>query len=183
MTVKVEPQGYRLHFPWRIDIAEPHMHSPLKIGFSALISGTIASIASSAALAAMAKAEGKAASSPINATSHWLHGESAADVRSIDVAHTATGYLTHHGACLLWASIMESIISNRKNVSPAEIALIAVGVSAFAAGVDYGITPKRFTPGWEEVLSVRSMGVAYASMAIGLAVGGLLTPRINPVSM
>jgi hypothetical protein len=105
------------------------MHSSLKIGLSALISGTI------------------------------------------------------HGACVLWASIMEWIISNRRNVTPAEIARVAVGVSAFAAGVDYGITPKRFTPGWEEVLSVRSMRVAYASMAIGLAVGGVLTSRINPVSM
>jgi len=150
----------------------------LKIGFSALISGTIASIASSAVLAIAAKTEGKAGPSPINATSHWLEGESAADVSDIDLAHTGVGYLTHHGACVFWASIMEWIVSNRRNVAPSEIALIATGVSALAAGIDYGITPKRFTAGWEEVLSVRSMGVAYAAMAVGLALGSILASQI-----
>ena len=45
----------------------------------------------------------------------------------------------------------------------------AVVMSAIAAAVDYGPTPKRFTPGWELVLSRRGMAVAYAAMALGLA--------------
>ena len=51
-------------------------------------------------------------------------------------------------------------------------------MSAIAAGVDYGPTPKRFPPGWEFVLSKRAMAVAYAAMAIGLEAGaGITVPR------
>ena len=40
-------------------------------------------------------------------------------------------------------------------------------MSAIAAGIDYGATPKRLTPGWELVLSRRSMGATYGAMALG----------------
>jgi hypothetical protein len=43
--------------------------------------------------------------------------------------------------------------------------------SAVAAAIDYGVTPKRFTPGWELLLSKRSMVVAYGALALGLAFG------------
>src|SRR3954470_12433817 len=67
----------------------------LRAGLSALISGATASVASTAALALLAKAEGKSPLQPTNATSHWLHGESAGHVRRADLAHTGVGYLTH----------------------------------------------------------------------------------------
>ena len=47
--------------------------------------------------------------------------------------------------------------------------------SAIAAAIDYGATPKRLTPGWELVLSKRSMAATYAAMALGLAAGALVT--------
>lgn len=46
----------------------------LRIGFSALVTGTAASVVSTAALALLAKREGKSAFQPTNATSHWLLG-------------------------------------------------------------------------------------------------------------
>jgi hypothetical protein len=67
----------------------------------------------------------------------------------------------------------------REPIRASEIALSAAAVSALAAAVDYGITPKRFTPGWEEVLTKRSMADAYAAMALGLTIGGLLTSRMR----
>ena len=153
-----------------------------QVGLSALVSGTIASVASTVALGLLAKNEGKAAPRPINATSHWVHGEDAGNVRGVDAAHTATGYLTHHSACVMWASIMEAILKRRGNVGPGEIAVTAAGVSVLAAAVDYGITPKRFTPGWEAVLTKKSMAGAYVAMAVGLAVGGIVTSRLLPGS-
>jgi len=51
----------------------------------------------------------------------------------------------------------------------------AVATAAIAAAVDYGATPRRFTPGWEFMLSKRAMAVAYGAMAAGLAAGALLT--------
>ena len=40
---------------------------------------------------------------------------------------------------------------------------------AIAAAVDYGATPRRFTPGWELVLSRAGMALVYSAMAAGLA--------------
>jgi hypothetical protein len=48
-------------------------------------------------------------------------------------------------------------------------------MSVIAATVDYGITPKRLTPGWELVLPTRSMFGAFPALAIGLALGARMT--------
>lgn len=50
-------------------------------------------------------------------------------------------------------------------------------MSAVAAAVDYGPTLKRFTPGWELVLSKGAMAATYGAMSVGLAVGSAMTPR------
>jgi hypothetical protein len=48
-------------------------------------------------------------------------------------------------------------------------------VAAIAAAVDYGLVPKRLTPGWESVLSKRSILATYGVLALGLAAGAMLT--------
>jgi hypothetical protein len=47
-------------------------------------------------------------------------------------------------------------------------------MAAIAAAVDYGMVPKRLTPGWEDVLSKRSIAVTYVALAAGLALGALV---------
>jgi hypothetical protein len=138
-----------------------------------LVTGTLASLTSTVALCLAARAEGRGALQPLNATSHWLNGETAASFIQADVAHTAVGYATHHAASIFWAILFErwDRASRSRNVS--EIAQRAAAVSALAAAVDYVATPKRFTPGWELVLTKRSMAGAYAAMALGLAMGAL----------
>jgi hypothetical protein len=58
------------------------------------------------ALALAARAEGKGAWQPINATSHWRNGDEAAAHRGIDGAHTGIGYATKHAACIFWAQFL-----------------------------------------------------------------------------
>ena len=50
-------------------------------------------------------------------------------------------------------------------------------MSVVAAAVDYVATPKRFTPGWEYVLSKRAMACTYVAMAAGLAIGTAVNGR------
>ena len=144
---------------------------------SALVSGTVASATSSVALALLARAERRGALQPVNATSHWLHGERAAAVTRADLAHTAVGYATHHAATLFWAVLFERWIGARRPVRLLPILRDAMAMSAIAAVVDYTLTPKRFTPGWEFVLSKRSMAAAYGAMGFGLAIGAVSTRR------
>jgi hypothetical protein len=146
----------------------------LRIGFSALITGTAASIVSTAALALLAQREGKSAFQPTNATSHWLHGDDAASHREPDIAHTLIGYATHHASALFWAVPFEIWLAARPPRSTAGLLGNACMMSAIAAAIDYGATPKRLTPGWELVLSKRSMAATYGVMALGLAGGALV---------
>jgi hypothetical protein len=147
-------------------------------GVSAVVTGTVASLVSSAALAMLARLEGKSAVQPLNATSHWLHGEHAGNVSEADLSHTATGYATHHGASIFWATLFEALLQTKQR-TPSEIVKYAAFVSAIAAAVDYGLVPKRLTPGWEEALSKPSMTAGFAAMALGLAFGGLMTSTMQ----
>ncbi len=130
-----------------------------------------ATLTSMSALALLARAEGKGALQPINATSHWLNGRRAAEVRTADLAHTGTGAATHLAATFFWAVLFERWVAPRRPLPRLTLLRDAMLISAFAAGVDYLATPKRFTPGWEFVLSKRSMAAAYFAMALGLAAG------------
>ncbi len=143
----------------------------------AITSGTIASATSTIALALLSRAEGKGALQPVNSTSHWMNGRQAASFRWADFTHTAVGYATHHAATVFWAVLFERWVGMSRPVAALPLARDALAMSAFAAAVDYGATPKRFTPGWEFVLSKRSMAVAYAAMALGLASGALINRR------
>ena len=141
----------------------------------AAFSGTCAALTSSAALASAARLEGKGALQPLNATSHWLNGDRAGSREGADLTHTAVGYATHHAATVFWATFFEAWLARRPPLGRLPLLRNALVLSAIAAAVDYGATPKRFTPGWEFVLSKRSMAAAYAAMAVGLAAGALVT--------
>jgi hypothetical protein len=151
------------------------MASWTRIGLSALFIGTTASIVSTAALAIIAKVEGKGALQPTNATSHWLHGDRAAAFAQLDTRHTGLGYATHHASALFWAWPFAAWLASRPRRSSAEMLRDASVMSAIAATGDYGITPKRLTPGWELVLPTRSMFAAFAALAVGLALGARVT--------
>jgi hypothetical protein len=75
---------------------------------SALLTGTVAGIVSTAALAALAKAESKHMARPMNSTSHWLNGDNAGEHERVDFAHTAIGFATHQASSAFWALPFEA---------------------------------------------------------------------------
>jgi len=137
----------------------------------ALVSAAAASTLSALALALLSRRAGKGSMQPLNATSHWLNGEAAAARTSVDLRHTGTGYATHFAATLFWALLFEAWLAlpGRRQGTSAAILWRAVAMAPIAAAADYGATPKRFTPGWEFVLSKPSMAAAYLAMSLGLA--------------
>ena len=150
------------------------------IGITALVSGSITSLVSTAGLVLLAEAEGKAPLQPLNATSHWLNGDGAAARRTADVRHSAVGYATHHASCLFWAVPFAAWQATRPARTGGELLRDAVLMAAVAAAVDYGATPKRFTPGWELVLSKTAMAAAYGALAIGFVAGTMASRRVVP---
>ena len=153
------------------------MNSLMRIGLAALIRGSIASVISTAALAALAKSEGKGIAQPTNSTSHWLYGRQASSRQRVDIPHTLVGFLTHHASALFWALPFEVWLARRPPKSFLELLRDASILSTVAAVVDYRVAPKRLTPGWEMVLTKRSMIGAYSALAVGFAVAAYVTRR------
>lgn len=62
----------------------------------------------------------------------------------------------------------------------AKLAAKAALVSGVAAFVDYGMMPKRLTPGWEHAVGGRGVVAGFAALALGLLAGALVTRRLLP---
>ena len=78
------------------------MQVPEWIGRAA-VSGSIASVTSTVALAACGSRDCASALAPVNAVSHWIWGERALRQDDASWAYTATGYGIHHAMSVLWA--------------------------------------------------------------------------------
>lgn len=151
----------------------------LQTGLSAAVSGTIVSLTTTVVLMLLAKMEGKAPLQPVNSTSHWLHGERAGSIRQADMAHTVLGYGTHHASAIFWAFLFEAWLSMRPPRSTLGLVRGAAATAAVAATVDYGVVPRRLSPGWEAVLSKRSIAAAFGTMTAGLVLGAIASRKLR----
>jgi len=143
-----------------------------------LLRGTAANLASIAALAAFGKRETGSPLAGINAVSHWLWGDADARRNELSWKYTVVGALTNEAASLFWAFCFDRLFGlRRRNASAPQLLGEAAAMSAIAFAVDYGITPKRLTPGYELRLSRSSLFAVYVAFAGGLALGSLLLPR------
>ena len=136
------------------------------------VEAVAATAASALALALVAKTQGRGALQPLNATSHWLNGEAAADRTAMGWRTTGVGLATHFTATAFWAAIYEGWL-RRGERSAAAVVGKAAAMAGLSALVDYKATPKRFTPGWEFVLSSGAMAVVYIALGAGLAAGAV----------
>jgi hypothetical protein len=150
----------------------------------ALITGSIACVATLAAAALLGKRERGSAVAPINATSHILWGEEdAARARVPDIKHTVPGVALNEGACVFWAAFYEKAFGHRAERGDVAAAVAGGGaIAALAYLVDYHLVSKRLTPGWELQLSGRSLAVMYAALALSFPLRGLMRRRRNALT-
>ena len=94
------------------------------------MSGAAGALSSTAMLAAVAHLEGQGAGQPLNATSHWLHGDQAARCRHLDLLHTGVGLGTHVAATMFWASLFETWMLDRPTRDRGEVATMRCRATA-----------------------------------------------------
>jgi hypothetical protein len=139
-----------------------------------VVGGSLASILSGAYLAWAGHRRGETAA-PLNAVSHWFFGRRALRADEPSLRHTLTGCLIHHGASLFWGVLHAKAWGARGQAKrPLPAAAGAVAAAGVACFVDYQLTPKRFTPGFEHRLARPEMASVYACFALGLMVGSML---------
>jgi hypothetical protein len=138
------------------------------------IAGSVASIASTAALLVAGRGENGHAAAPVNAISHWVWDHPALRQDGPSLRHTLIGYLVHHGASIFWGTLHARAWGCRPAAKkPLSAIAGAAAAAAVACFVDYRLTPERLTPGFEHRLSRKSMMAVYACFALGLALGSM----------
>ena len=143
----------------------------------ALVSGAVASLASTAALSLNGRREIDDAAAPLNGPSQWIWGRSAPYQNGFSLRHTVLGYLIHHSASTFWAVFYEMARQRRKDPHIAHTVSCAAATSVVASAVDYCLTPQRLRPGFEKRLSRNALVTVYAAFGIGLAAATLLGTR------
>jgi hypothetical protein len=143
----------------------------------ALVRGTGASVASALVLSACSRRETGSFLAGINAVSHWAWGDADARRDAFSWKHTVVGALTHQSAAVFWALCFEKLFASRqRRLTLPRIVGETAAMSAIACTVDYTVTPKRFTPGYELRLSKSALLAVYVAFAAGLAIGTVLLP-------
>jgi hypothetical protein len=142
---------------------------------SALFSGSVASVATTAALGVCGALEQRDPVSPSNGPSQWIWGRAAAHARGASLRHTLTGYLIHHATAVMWATLFERL--RRDRPSARDTMLAAAATSTLAYAVDYRIVPQRLQPGFDAHVSRRSIGTFYLTFAAALAVAAWMQRR------
>ena len=138
-----------------------------------VVAGSVASVLSTVMLGALGRRQGSTAG-PINAVSHWLWGEQAFRQDGWSWRHTLTGAATQHAASVFWAVLYAAVHGHRPEAKRLPDAIAGgVALSATAFVIDYTITPKRFTPGYEERLDAKGMLAVYGVLALGFTLGAL----------
>jgi hypothetical protein len=141
------------------------------------VSGSFASLFSAAYLAWAGHRRGQPAA-PVNAVSHWFFGEPSLHEDRSSLKYTLTGYLTHHAAAIFWGVLHAKAWGAREQAkTPLPAVAGAATAAAVACFVDYQLTPKRLTPGFEHRLGRPEMANVYAFFALGLAVGTLVMKK------
>jgi hypothetical protein len=140
---------------------------------NAAVSGTVASLMSTLALAQLGRRDAGRATAPINAVSHWYWDTEALRHGQPSLKYTLPGYLTHHAASIFWAAAYEQGFGRAARRSPAAALAAGAVVAALAAFVDFTLTPRRLTPGFEHRLTRRSLVLVYGAFALGLALNDI----------
>ena len=145
-----------------------------------LVSGTVASMASTAALAIRGKKEKRSSLAPINAIRHWVRGKGTTRRRDVTLGHTLLGYGIHHASSILWATAYEKWLERQPHkLSSSKILLGAGATAGLACFIDRKLIPKRLKPDYEKHLSRRALVTTYSTFALGLAAPALLKRNLR----
>jgi hypothetical protein len=110
---------------------------------------------------------------PLNAVSHIVWGDRAAERAAPSAKYTATGAALNGVAVTGWA-LLHAALFRRGSPRRGLLRALAGGatIAALAWVVDYHVVPRRLSPGFEARLSNRDLLAVYAVLALCFAYGG-----------
>lgn len=136
-----------------------------------MLAGMLAAIFSLLALSLLTIGQGLTGWAALNATTHAIHGPEVARSPVLDWSRTGLGTLIHVAAAFFWAGVAVGLARLVRLRSSGGAWLVGLGTAALAGLVDYGILPRRLTPGWELVLPPWGVALGLLALGLGLALG------------
>jgi hypothetical protein len=133
------------------------------------------SLATMFGVIAMAAITGKPLLAPAQSISHILFGERVLRVFPVNFMYVLIGFALNTFAMIGWCALAE-LIFQLVSGSPGNLwisVVVGASISTLAYFVDFRVVPKRFTPGFEHVLSRRSLYLVYWGLAVALCLGSL----------
>lgn len=134
------------------------------------VAGLLAGALCALALSLLAARQGLPPWTPLNATSHLIHGPAAA-IPDLNWTHTAPGGVIHFASAFFWAAIAVLLLRLLGGTSVHLAWIFGLGTAALAGIVDYGLMPARLTPGWELILMPVEVALGFLALGIGLSLG------------
>ena len=141
-----------------------------------LIVAVLGAVVTMAVLMSVTLREKKPALEGVNAISHIFFDKQALGQANFSAKYTLSALLLNFGAMLGWAAVAEASFVLLK-LPPREFttsAMVAIVVSVMAYVVDFHVVPKRLTPGFELVISKRSLLIIYVGLAVAFFIGAML---------
>ena len=108
----------------------------------------------------------------MNATSHVLWGQEAANHDDFSWKYTGIGLATSYLSAVFWALPYEALAPRKHTAWNAAVRGAVMSGGCYLT--DYHLLPKRFTSGFELRLSRLMLGVIYGAFAVGLSLKDLL---------
>ncbi|MEI7578110.1 MAG: hypothetical protein WCK51_14565 [Armatimonadota bacterium] len=123
----------------------------------------------------LAGVTGKPLYAPIQAISHIVFGERTYQNEKRNLLFLAVGFGLNGFAMIGWSGIAE-LCFRAFGTAPGNLPtafVVAIGVTVMAYFVDFHVVPKRLTPGFEHILSTKSLLSVYTLLAVSLLLGSL----------
>lgn len=139
----------------------------------AALAGTVAGLASAAALALCGRRDTGHVPAAVNAPSRWIWGDTALGQNHGSLRFTATGLAVHQAAAVFWALVQELTAYRVACPGPRRAVCAAALTTALAAWIDLRVVPERLTPGFQRRLGCTSLIAVYALFGLGLAAGSV----------
>jgi hypothetical protein len=134
--------------------------------------------ATTAAVAACGLLEDGKSVPPVNAVSHIVWGDEAAEQDNASLKYTAPGVMLNAAAIASWAGVYELAFGRQARQGNVQAAIAGgIATAALAYVTDYYVVPRWLTPGFEKRLSSPSMFAVYAALAASLPLASLRAAR------
>jgi hypothetical protein len=144
------------------------------------ITGAVSSGLTLLALLTLSRLETGSAPAALNGSSQLVRGRAALRARGASWRYTFPALIVHHASAHWWAAAQEHPLALRHIRRPV---VRASALMIVAVILDYGLLPKRLSPGYEGQLSKRAIAGVFAVLGAGLALGSRVQRQPSRLSL